>query len=140
MIFQTKIFIPFHLVDAAGVLFFSHSFTLAHMAFEQFITENLDIPWACWFQNSEWVVPIKSAEADYLHPLLAGQICTIKIQVIEVRQSSFVLDYLVIQNAVECCKMKTLHVFCNRPPNKKMAIPQVIKTQLEALAMPLLVE
>ena len=66
--FYYPCFIPFHLADPAGILFFGHAFTLFHQAFEHFVIEKLECPWDLWFQNPEWIVPIKRAEAEYGSP------------------------------------------------------------------------
>lgn len=121
--FIHQVFIPFHLVDAAGILFFSHAFTLAHQAFENFVIEGLHLKWETWFQNSNWGVPIKQAEADYCKPLLAGQPCLIKLCVEEIRSSSFVMGYQFDQEENTCCKLKIAHVFCDQKTRQKIPIP-----------------
>jgi acyl-CoA thioester hydrolase/1,4-dihydroxy-2-naphthoyl-CoA hydrolase len=115
--------VPFHLADPAGMLFFGHAFTLFHQAFEHFILHQLAYPWHLWFQNPDWIVPIKHAEAQYLAPIQAGQDCQIELIVSSVSTSSFTIASSIQQNQ-SCCSIKTVHVFCNRLTKKKMPIPQ----------------
>jgi acyl-CoA thioester hydrolase/1,4-dihydroxy-2-naphthoyl-CoA hydrolase len=130
MAFLYKTFIPFHMADGAGVLFFGHVFTLAHDTYEHFIREGLDLTWEWWFQNSEWMVPIRHAESDYQRPLLVGQACHIKLQLGEIRKSSFTLLLTFSQNEQECCTVKITHVFCNRLTKKAQSIPSAIRDLL----------
>lgn len=127
MPFERDVFIPFHLVDAAGVIFFSHVFTLAHQVFESYISECLHIPWEQWFQNDAWIVPIKQTDATYYKPLLAGQPCSIRLQVTELKTSSFQICYQFYQQEWECCRVKSVHVFCDRLTGKKREIPESIR-------------
>jgi acyl-CoA thioesterase FadM len=123
-------FIPFHLADPAGILFFGHLFSLFHQAFEQFVIHQLECPWNLWFQNPEWIVPIKQTEAQYLSPLQAGQECLIELSVIAFSLSSFTLTASFYQQQQLCCVAKTIHVFCNRLNKQKMPIPPTLLSQL----------
>jgi acyl-CoA thioester hydrolase/1,4-dihydroxy-2-naphthoyl-CoA hydrolase len=123
--------IPFHLTDAAGILFFGHVFTLAHQAFEHFVIYQLECPWTFWFQNPDWIVPIKHAEAQYIHPLQAGEECQIKLLVATLSTSSFILSSSFHQQQKVCCIVKTVHVFCHRLTKRKMLIPPFLLPRLQ---------
>jgi acyl-CoA thioesterase FadM len=122
-------FVPFHFADPAGILFFGHAFTLFHQAFESFVVHHLECPWAFWFQNQEWIVPIRLAEAEYLFPMRAGQDCQMELSVSTVATSSFTLMTFFHQDKL-CCTVKTVHVFCNRLNKQKMTIPEKILSKL----------
>lgn len=130
MAYKTQIFLPFHLADPAGIIFFGHVFTLAHQAYEEWISKDLGIQWDDWFKNPNWIVPIKHAEADYMRPLIAGKICEVNLQLAEIRTSSFRLDYAFNLNGEVCCIVKHVHVFCERSSMKKIDIPLSIKPKL----------
>jgi acyl-CoA thioesterase FadM len=68
-------------------------------------------------------VPIKHAEAQYHHPLHAGEECQIELLVTGVSSSSFTLTSSFNQQNRCCCIVKTVHVFCNRLTKEKIAIP-----------------
>lgn len=123
--YQYPCFIPFHLADPAGIVFFGHAFTLFHQAFEHFILHHLKCPWTFWFQNPDWIVPIKHAEAEYLHPLQAGQNCQIELCIYSFSTSSFTLTSSIHQGQL-CCTIKTVHVFCHRLTKQKIPIPQFL--------------
>jgi acyl-CoA thioester hydrolase/1,4-dihydroxy-2-naphthoyl-CoA hydrolase len=123
-------FVPFHLADPAGVLFFGNAFTLVHQAFEHFVLHQLTCPWNSWFQNPEWIVPIRHAEAQYLQPIHAGQECQIELTMSSLSHSSFTLASTIHQHGI-CCVIKTVHVFCNRKTKQKMAIPSSLLSSLQ---------
>lgn len=131
MTFGTTLFISFHQVDAAGVLFFGHAFTIAHQTFEQFITQQLQISWQDWFQNSNWIVPIIHTQASYRHPLTAGSNCQIKLEVTAIRHSSFQISYEFNQDCIPCCQIQTTHVFCDKKTKQKIDIPIQIREALD---------
>lgn len=116
-------FIPFHLADPAGILFFGNLFSLFHQAFEQFVIDQLECSWNFWFQNPDWIVPIKQTEAQYLSPLQVGQECLIDLSVTALSSSSFTLTASFHQQEQICCVAKTVHVFCNRSNKQKILIP-----------------
>lgn len=132
-IFQKDVFIPFHYVDAAGILFFGHVFTLAHQTFETFVIETLQCPWQHWFHHPKWIIPIKNTEANYFAPLLAGQTCQIQLKIEELRTSSFCIHYDFFQNNQLCSTVKMIHVFCDRLNQQKISIPSEFLTPLKAI-------
>lgn len=133
MSYSYSCFIPFHLTDSAGILFFGHVFSLAHQAYEQFILQQVGYSWETWFQNSTWIVPIKQAEAQYICPLLAGQECQIDISLTTLSNSAFTLTSSFIQQQTLACQVKTVHVFCDRSTKQKVAIPPELADHLKHL-------
>jgi acyl-CoA thioester hydrolase/1,4-dihydroxy-2-naphthoyl-CoA hydrolase len=128
--FQQEIFIPFHFVDAAGVLFFGHTFTLAHQVFETFVIQTLSCSWQDWFHHPDRIVPIKNAEASFHAPIFAGLPCLIKLSIEEIREHSFCVSYEFIQRDQVCCHVRTIHIFCDRKNKSKQPIPNQIKANL----------
>ena len=125
MTFQCDLYVPFHLADPAGILFFSHVFSLAHQGYEQLIQKGWNFEWSNWFQNADWVVPIKKAEANFFAPIRAGRNCCIEIAITAVSTSSFTLKSILSQQ-ITCCEVTTVHVFCDRNGKTKIAIPDNI--------------
>lgn len=131
-VFSYSLFIPFHLSDGAGILFFGHVFALAHQGFEQFVMQQLKCPWENWFQNPDWCVPIKQAEANYLHPVRAGQECRLDIALESIGSTSFSIASSLFQGR-HCCTVKTVHVFCHSQTKQKMPIPPFILNRLRLI-------
>jgi acyl-CoA thioesterase FadM len=129
-VFHCSLFIPFHLSDAAGILFCGHVFSLAHQAFEQFVIHHLGCDWESWFQHPDWVVPIKHAEAHYHVPVQSGQECRFELVIDSIATTSFALSTSLFQKN-HCCTVKTVHVFCDRATKQKIPIPPHIRTHLQ---------
>lgn len=129
MTFRSSVYIPFHLADPGGILFFGHVFALAHEAYEQFVQNELGCDWEYWFQNPNWIVPIKKAEANFLSQIQAGQNCTVDVEVVAVSTSSFTLRSTLSQQ-IPCCEVLTVHIFCDRALKTKRAIPQEIAPKI----------
>ena len=77
--FEKEISIPFHLTDPAGILFFGHIFSLYHEVYESFISSFC--PWESWFNNDQWIAPIRKTECEFLAPLFAGKKYLAKVKI-----------------------------------------------------------
>lgn len=131
MLFPQKAFISFDLIDAAGILFFSHAFTLCHHIFETAVLNELGITWKEWFNNSEWIAPIKHCEANFSKPLLGGQSYDVEAVISQFGESSFTINYTLSREKVEFCSVKIVHVFCDKTSGKKTPIPTNMRIKLE---------
>lgn len=119
--------VPFHLSDPAGILFFGHAFTLFHQGFEHFVSNHLKCPWKDWFQNPQWFVPVKHAEAQYTLPIYAGQECQVDMTLATFSNTSMTMHSVIRQQEI-CCTIKTVHVFCDKNTKTKIAIPDNIRS------------
>lgn len=128
--FECSIFIPFHLGDPAGILFFGHVFSLTHQAYEQFVIQKMNCSWQDWFQNPHWFVPIRHTEAQYNSPIYVGQKCIFKLSIDSIGRSSFTLLTHLSQQR-DCCLVKTTHVFCDSKTKQKMPIPAHILARMK---------
>lgn len=128
--FEHEIFIPFQLSDGAGIVFFGHVFSLAHEAYEHFVQEILCYSWDSWFNNPEWILPIKQSKAQYSAPLMSGQKYVIDLSILQITLSSVTFTYLFHQSGKEYCRVETTHVFCDRAMKKKQPIPLEIHARL----------
>lgn len=130
MSYTKELFVPFHLGDPAGILFFGHIFMLSHEVMEEFVTKGLGLPWASWFQNEEWIVPVKQTTADYEKPILVGLPCLAELQVSAMGESSLAITTTFYQQEAKCATVKTVHVFCDRASKRKRAIPEALRGSL----------
>jgi acyl-CoA thioesterase FadM len=131
LFFPQKAFISFDLVDAAGIVFFAHLFTLSHHLFETAIVPFFGMSWKEWFNNGQWIAPIKHCEATYQKPLVGGQAYDVLASIRHVGESSFSIDYRFSLNQEEYCLVTIVQVFCDRSSGKKIPIPTMIRKQLE---------
>lgn len=132
--FHYQTLIPFHFIDQAGILFFAHVFTLANEALEHFVIEKLNLSWKEWFNNDDWIAPIKESKATFLKPIFGGLECDIALTIESISTSSIAFRYDFFQSNSHCCQVNIVHVFCSNDkgmPLQKMAIPLEIKCRLE---------
>lgn len=125
--------VPFDETDGEGIVFFGNYFRLAHRALEQYLPL-IGIPWAEWFKNPEFGVPLRHVEADYMKPLRAGDAYQVKIKVLEIGESSVHFEYeFTDPQGASLSRVKTSHVFVTRNgPMKKLSIPDSVRERLQA--------
>lgn len=120
---QKNIFIPFHLGDPAGILFFGHIFSLAHEVYEHFIIEKMDIPWNDWFNHAEYVIPLKHVEANFHLPIKVGAFYQVELLVKKIGTTSFTLLYHFFDADKLLCEVESVHIFCDKKNFQKIPLP-----------------
>ncbi len=127
-IYNTEV--QLHHTDAAGVLFFSHQFTLAHDAYQAFM-HKIGLPLSHFIEHAGYYLPIVHAKGDYKLPLRVGQKLQVKVTVNHIGQTSFVLHYnLYTERDQHCGEVETVHVCMDRKNRKKRDLPEELKNKL----------
>ncbi|MBK9294714.1 MAG: acyl-CoA thioesterase [Oligoflexia bacterium] len=121
-VFESQMTVPFHMADPAGIVFFGHIFSMAHSEYEKWLTQAVG-NWDKWFNNPEWIAPIKKTTADYLSPMKAGQNIKVKIFIKATTESSFTTFFEFYNSDVLCAQVEMLQVFCDKKTLKKIPIP-----------------
>jgi len=128
MSFKTEITMKFSQTDMAGIGFFNEAFNVFHDQYEEFVQKQVTGK-KNWFNNPEWVVPIRHIEADYLRPLMAFENYQVEIRVSKVGGSSFHLETTIAQGSNVHCKIQSTHVFVDKKTMKPRPIPEeILKT------------
>jgi 1,4-dihydroxy-2-naphthoyl-CoA hydrolase len=128
--YQTTI--RLHHTDAAGVVFFSNLFVIAHDAYESFLESHL--PLNAILSNGEYLIPIVHAEADYLLPLALSEKISVELSLEQTGTSSFSLGYVIKNSKMEtAARLKTIHTVQLKDDRKTISIPDPIRNALEAL-------
>lgn len=119
--------------DAAGVIFFSRQFTMAHDAFEHYL-DSAEMGLGQLFQHADYRIPIVHASADYSAPIRVGDRLRIEIKAERIGNTSFTLAYrLVNQHEIEVGRVRTVQVAVDRDAWKKRPIPAELRAALEKL-------
>ncbi len=122
--------IRLHDTDAAGILFFSNQFKMAHDAFEAFL-ESINYPISCFLQDCNFSLPIVHAESDYLAPLNLGDSISIAVKVEKIGETSFTLCYNIFNKEKKLMgKVTTVHVSVDRNSGGKIRLPKDFKDKL----------
>ncbi len=131
LLFEKSITVHFGDTDPQGILYFARAFELAHETIEDFWAAN-SLGWAFWFQNSDFTVPLRHAEADFQKPARAGEICSAQLYLVRVGNTSVEFQVELYDSSGSLLTtVKTIHVFVDRRSLKKMNVPDRIREQLE---------
>lgn len=114
--------------DPAGIFYFANVPNLCHRAYENWLT-SLNSEWRYWFNNAEWIIPIKNCNVDYLSPMPAGAAFQIHLSIAQMSQSSFTTSYHAFhpQTKVSYFKAEIVHVFVDKGTFKKASIPDSVR-------------
>ena len=116
--------------DAAGILFYSNYFRLAHEAYEEFL-DNIDFGLPYILSDAEILLLIAHAEADYKSSLRLGDDYTIAIRVEKIGRTSFDLRYRFLDDTGElAASLKTVHVSVSKETEKPVELPDALKKGL----------
>ena len=122
--------VKLHHTDAAGVLFFVNYFKIAHDAYEEFL-EAIDLDIGYLIDESPFLLLIAHAEADYKKPQRVGDRITVEIKVERIGNSSFTLDYRILDSSgEEATLVKTVHAAMDQKTQKVVRLPEDLKEKL----------
>lgn len=107
----------------AGICYFNQAFNIFHDQYEEFVQSQIG-PKMEWFNNPEWVVPIRHIESEYLKPLMAFETYDVTITLGETRSTSFKLETVIEKNGAAHCKITSSHVFVDKKTFKPRPIPE----------------
>ena len=128
--YQTTI--RLHHTDAAGVVFFSNLFVIAHDAYESFLESHL--PLNTLLTDGAYIIPIVHAEADYLLPLSLSETISVELSLEQTGTSSFNLGYVIKNSKMETTvRLKTIHAVQLKDDGKTIPIPESLRQALETL-------
>ncbi|MHC4998492.1 MAG: acyl-CoA thioesterase [Planctomycetota bacterium] len=128
--YQTRI--RLHHTDAAGVVFFSNLFVIAHDAYESFLESHLTLN--TLLSDGAYIIPIVHAEADYLLPLTLSETLRVELSLEQMGTSSFNLGYVIKNSKMETAvRLKTIHAVQLKDNGKTIPIPEPLRHVLETL-------
>ena len=128
--YQTTI--RLHNTDAAGFVFFSNLFVIAHDAYESFLES--DLPLNTLLSDGAYIIPIVHAEADYLLPLSLSETISVELSLEQTGTSSFNLGYVIKNSKMETAvRLKTIHAVQLKDDGKTIPIPESLRQALETL-------
>ena len=128
--YQTTI--RLHQTDAAGVVFFSNLFVIAHDTYESFLESHL--PLNAILSDGVYIIPIVHAEADYLLPLALSEKISVELCLEQTGISSFDLGYVIKNSKMETvARLRTIHAVQLKEDQKTVPIPDPLRNALEAI-------
>ena len=132
--YSLKTFVKFHYTDAAGILFFSNIFLIAHDAYENMLN-SIGLGIGTILKERDFLLPLVHVEADYKQPLRAGDPITVRAWVRRLGRTSYTLSYEVLNEKNEvAANVETVHVAVDKATNQKIEIPADLRIGLEKFA------
>lgn len=126
--YQTTI--KMHETDAAGFLFYGYLFTIAHDAYEAFL-DSAGFSISSILRDSDFMIPIVHAEADYYIPVSVSDRITVQLQIENIGETSFSIIYDIINEMGKIiAHAKTIHTVIDKQHKNKMKIPNAVITAL----------
>jgi YbgC/YbaW family acyl-CoA thioester hydrolase len=121
-------------IDAAGTIFYSRVYDFFADAFGELLTgAGLDMPGL--LRDKTLAIPFVHSEADYLAPLLFGDIARVEIVAAKIGSSSLTLGHRIVKLASEKRTVatvgKTVHVFVDGKTFQSRPVPPEIVSFVE---------
>ncbi|HEY2799619.1 MAG TPA: thioesterase family protein [Chthoniobacterales bacterium] len=117
--------------DMGGVMFFGRYLELAHRAYEDLVCHGFGIEWQNWFDNPNWIAPIRALNVEYLSPLRGGSECQIQVRVKKSGGSSFTHTYTFVSDGKDVAVVSLTSVFVDKKSFRKIPIPGPVRKALE---------
>ena len=115
--------VRFHHVDAAKILYFSRVFELCHSAMEAMMNST-DRPFASFFADPQFLLPIVHAEADYKRPMMLGDNVVVEVEIGAVGGSSLTWHFRIVNDAGKVhATVKHVHACVHADTFKSRPIP-----------------
>lgn len=115
--------VALHDTDAAGVLFFAHLFRHAHDAYEAMMAR-LGWPIDALIRNRQLALPLVHAEADYRRPMRHGDKINVELQLKQITERRFSLDYRFLEGGHEVAKALSVHVAIDPLTGQRQSLPE----------------
>ena len=129
--YNTKIRL-FH-TDAAGVMFHSKLFDIAHECYEEFL-EKSGLSIKKIFDDRKFLSPVVHAQADYFKSLIVGDKITIRMSLDSLGKSSFAFNYILYNELDEkAAELKIIHALIDPKSGKSIKIPKNLFKILDSL-------
>jgi 4-hydroxybenzoyl-CoA thioesterase len=94
MAFETKLYIRFHHVDFARVVYFPRFFDYCHQVFEDFVQAEFGRSYCSLMQEEGLGFPLVHAEADFKKPFRFGETARVVLEVKHMGETSLSCRYV----------------------------------------------
>jgi acyl-CoA thioesterase FadM len=129
---EQSVTIRFDDADPAGVVFYPRALALAHGVVEDMIRASA-LGWDAWFGSPLHAAPLRRAEADFFHPLRAGQTVTARAGVAEIGATSvtFAVEFATEDGAV-AARFRTVHVLIAKDTGRPVPLTDAMRAAFAA--------
>lgn len=129
--FSKSVEIRFSECDPAGIMFFGNIYHHAHDFYEDFV-RHLGFEWRDWFENNDWMVPLRHSSAEHLLPIRPGAVYQMQVMIERIGESSFTGKYWMTSSLGTHAEVTLVHTFVSAKTKEKTSIPLDVRRRLEA--------
>ncbi|MCB9683599.1 MAG: acyl-CoA thioesterase [Alphaproteobacteria bacterium] len=126
--------VPFHHVDAAGIVFFGRVFEWFHELYVAFL-EDAGFPLPEQLRGGT-IAPLAHADADYLAPLRFGDAIRVAMVQADVTADRVRLGYRVTGPSGPAVVGSVVHVFVDPKSFQRVAMPAGLRAAFERISRP----
>ncbi|MEA5578270.1 thioesterase family protein [Anabaena sp. UHCC 0451] len=130
MIFTYQRTVRFQDTDAAGVVYFAHTLSMCHEAYEESL-QHSGINIKTFFTHPNVAFPIVHANVDFLRPMYCGDNLMISLIPQKINVDKFDITYLITVAEVIVAKAVTRHVCIDANSKIKRELPDEMISWLE---------
>ncbi|MCB0348958.1 MAG: hypothetical protein KDD37_08975 [Bdellovibrionales bacterium] len=122
MVFTQELYIPFHYIDTAGILFFGKSTEIYHQLYEAWLLRS-GKSWNSIFASNDIGIPIKHFSVEFNKPVLGGQTYLGTLSITRIGKTSFETSFKLEKEGNVYFQTKTTHVFMSKKTLSPQSIP-----------------
>jgi 4-hydroxybenzoyl-CoA thioesterase len=125
MPFSTDIIVRFGDTDPAGFVYYPNFFHYYHVAMEEFFAARCGISYQRLMAEERIGFPTVNAQAEFLAPLVYGDVAVVEVIVSEVGRSSVTFEYGIRRAGDETLRARArlVHVALNLDERRAVVIP-----------------
>ena len=117
--------------DAAGVVYFANLLSICHEAYEEYLSENLQLDLSKFFQASSTAIPIIHAQINFVKPLFCGEQISILVSPQLVSDKVFEIAYEINKDSIKVANALTRHICINPQTRKTQSLPHIFQNNLK---------
>lgn len=125
--------VPFHHVDAAGIVFYARVFDWFHDAYVAFLA-SAGFPLPAAIREGRWMAPLVHADADYRSPLRFGDPLRIALVDAETSPHRVTVAYRVTSGERVAVTGTTVHVFVDARTFARTPMPAELRAAFDRLS------
>jgi len=120
--------------DAAGILYYSNIYNMAHDAYEEVLRKiGFSVPYI--LNESGFLLPFVHSEADYKGTITVGMELEIQLKVERIGTTAYTICYHFLNaDGVEVAFVKTVSVAVDRKTMRKIPLPEKLRKGLQKVA------
>jgi YbgC/YbaW family acyl-CoA thioester hydrolase len=114
--------------DPAGLVYYPNVFHYLHEAMEEFFAARCGITYHQLVARERIGFPTVNVQAEFLHPLVYGDVVEVMIKVDKIGQTSLTLDYALkkVGDQAVCATSRQVHVSMDLDTRRPVSIPQFL--------------